>query len=116
MLLEATADELAAEHRRYLWALAQQQRLKMRTPPRPSRVEAAREALRARASLRYPETDLINASRRACRRHAEQQALERARHELWCADLEAIAALPDDDLAWLLSMGWQPDAYPWGVS
>lgn len=71
----------------------------------------ARETLLLRAQAEAPswiETELLGASRQARRRHEAQQATERAEARARAEATLALAALPDADLEWLLSIGWQP--------
>jgi hypothetical protein len=71
----------------------------------------ARETLRLRAECEAPswiESELLGASRRARRRYDERQATERAERQARADELLVLAELPDADLEWLLSVGWQP--------
>lgn len=76
-------------------------------------VDRARKVLADRIAWlrsRWIGTELMTTSKRRRARHEQQQALEQARRDDELAELERVAALPDLDLAWLLSMGWTPEA------
>lgn len=71
----------------------------------------ARETLELRAMCEAPSwitTELAEAWPWQRRRHERAQLTERAERQARADELLVLAALPDDDLAWLLSIGWQP--------
>ena len=80
-------------------------------PPVVQDVAAAREQLERIADPweSWITSELTGGSVRAQRRHDEKQQAERMVHQAWCDSVTAIAELPDGDLAWLLSVGWQPE-------
>lgn len=79
-----------------------------------------RTRLRAAADDAEPgwiTTELVGATRRKRRRHEAAQAARRAARTERARQLRELAELPDGDLLWLVSMGWQPpgsavDAWP----
>lgn len=113
-----TADALLADHRRYLEQYRERRARTPEghhfTPPRVSLIEAARARLLADArwlGRQWITTELVGATRRARRRHELEQQQAAARRTDEAAELEAIAELPDDTLAWLLSVGWTAEQH-----
>lgn len=80
--------------------------------------QEAREQLLARADSEWAwlgfRTTLEGGwlFRRAERRHQAEQDAAEARAAAEALTLRTIAALPDEDLQWLLDVGWRPAPVP----